>query len=483
MDNTGSQVVHLTIAKIITTLITLASSMMMSRYLSVKEYGTYSQLTIIITLLSSLIMLGLPNSINYFLSKMDSKEERRHFLSAYYTFSTILAFLVGIVCVLCVPLFILYFKNEMLSNYLYYLGLYPWASITIASISNVLVVYGKTKKLMLINILNATSALVAIGVTFLLTLKFNIYLIIFLLLHILISLYIYYVVNSLEPGIRPIYDAGNIKKILVYSIPIGLASLVGTITVETDKLMIGGFLDTEALAIYTNSAKELPLTMVATSLTAVLLPKMARKLTKGEYKEGVDLWKITILVSYILMCFFSVACMVFAPQIMTVLYSSKYIDGVNVFRIYSCILILRTTYFGTILSCTGNTKYILYSSFLSLSLNVILNYILYHIFGFVGPAIGSVVSILLVGLFQLLHSCRILHIKLIEIFPWMGMLKISLINALWGALAMVVIKLFNIGIEPKDIVFSIFLGGFMLIIYIAIEYKQIKSLWSKLNNG
>lgn len=478
----GHQAVHLTIAKVITTLITMASSMLLSRYCTKAEYGTYSQMTIIITLLTSLIMLGLPNSINYFLAKKDGKEERRHFLSVYYTFNTVLAIIVGVIAVVGVPLFIYYFKNENLKNYLYFLGIYPWVSITIASISNVLVVYGKTKKLMLLNVLNAAAALASIGITYIFTLSFNIFLISFLVLHAFISIWVYVIVSRLEKGIKPEVDLKSIKQILAYSIPIGLASLVGTITVETDKLMIGGFIDTESLAVYTNAAKELPLTMAAASLTAVLLPKMAKKLSNNETEEGVRLWKTTISVSYIIMCFFSVSCIVFAPQIMTILYSEKYISGVNVFRVYSCILLLRTTYFGTVLSCTGNTKYIFFSSLLSLGLNIVLNFLFYKFFGFIGPAIASFVSIVVVALFQLIHSSRIIHVKLRNLFPWRDLLLTSLINIAWGVAAFFATRFFNVGINKTGIIISIAAGVGIALVYFLAQLKRIKSLWGALNN-
>ena len=479
----GHQAVHLTIAKVITTLITMVSGMLLSRYCTKAEYGTYSQLTIIITILTSLIMLGLPNSINFFLAKKETAEERRHFLSVYYTCSTVFAVLVGIVAVVGVPLAILYFKNENLNKYLYYLGLYPWASITIASVSNVLVVYGRTKKLMLINILNATAALASIGVTYLFTLTFNVFLILFLLLHMVISVWVYIIVSRLEKGIKPEVDFPAVKQIFAYSIPIGLAALVGTITVETDKIMIGGFIDTESLAVYTNAAKELPLTMVATSLTAVLLPKMAVKLGNNENAEAVGLWKTSISASYIIMCFFSVACVVFAPQIMTILYSEKYIAGVNVFRVYSLILLLRTTYFGTVLSCAGKTKYIFYSSILSLILNIILNFAFYHLFGFIGPAIASFVSILVVALFQLVHSSRIIAVRFRDLFPWKDLLLTTLVNVAWGVAAFFAVRFFGIGYALKDLIIAGASGAVIALVYFLLQVKRFKKLWSALNNG
>lgn len=95
----GRQTLHLMFAKFITAGIALVSAMLFSRFQTVPEYGVYSQLIMVITLASSLIMFGLPNSIDYFLV------------------------------------------------------LYPWVHITISGVSHVLVVYQKAKQLMGIHIL------------------------------------------------------------------------------------------------------------------------------------------------------------------------------------------------------------------------------------------------------------------------------------------------------------------------------------------
>ena len=72
-----------------------------------------------------------------------------------------------------------------------------------------------------------------------------------------------------------------------YSLPMGLASVVGTVNVELDKLVIGRFFTTNEYAIFANASKELPVTMLATSLTAVLLPRLVRFLKEDKNREAV----------------------------------------------------------------------------------------------------------------------------------------------------------------------------------------------------
>lgn len=478
----GSGALHLTISKMLMMVLSLVTGMLLSRFRTLEEYGTYSQLMIIINTATAFVMLGLPNSTNFFLARAETSEEKRDFLSVYYTFNTFLCVVLGAVLVIIVPFVEKYFKNDTISNFSYFLAVYPWAHITFSSISNVLVVYGKTIKLILLNLAVSAVSLASVIIIQLLGLTFNDYMIAFLIGNVLIAIVIYIIVYRLEKGIKLKVDISLIKKILAYSIPIGLASLVGTLNIEMDKLMIGRLMDTESLAVYTNAGRELPLTMVATSLTAVLLPQMARQLKNNENEKAIKLWGVAIDLSYIIMAFFVTACIVFAPQVMTLLYSQKYIGGVSVFRIYSLVLLLRVTYFGIILNAVGKTKFIFWSSIISLGINVVLNYLLFVIIGFTGPAWATFFSIGVVGLLQLIVSAKVIGVSFKNIFPWLEILKITLINVAWGIICYLLLRILEIGTSDTHIIISVSIGLFVTLIYILIFKKKIAKLWKKLNS-
>lgn len=473
----------LTAAKCITLLISLVTSMLLSRFRTLDEYGTYSQIQTVITLAVSVFSLGLPNALNYFLPRATTSEERRHFLSVYYTFSTVLCIAMGIVLVAIIPIIEAYYNNPLIHAFAYVLAILPWTKVVISGISNVLVAYGQTTKLTIVNIANAVLALSAVIVVKLFGWTFSEYMILYLCAETIITIWVYIIVYRIEGHLTVSFNLSAAKQILLYSIPIGLATIAGTINVELDKLMIGYFFDTESVAIYTNAGKELPLTLVATSLTAVLLPQMVRKIKAGAHKVAVALWGASVQLSYIFIAFFVTACFVFAPQVITILYSGKYLPGVQVFRIYSLVLLLRTTYFGIVLSAAGKTKSVFICSVLSLGLNVVLNYVLYGTMGFVGPALASFLSILFVDTLQLVMSVRITGVKWKSFFPWMSLLKITLINVLWGAVAYGIIAFFKLSTDMMSIAICVGLGLAITIVYgIAIK-KQVLYLWRILNRG
>lgn len=478
----GRDAATLTFAKVITMAISLVSAMLLSRFRTLQEYGTYSQILIVVNLISALFMMGLPNSINFFLSRYETREERKHFLSVYYTLNIIFSLVMGIVIFLSLPLIINYFSNQMLKSFIYVLVLLPWTKVTIDSISNVLVVYGKTLKLTIFNIVNALMVLVAILAVKLFGWSFREYMLLFLLGEVFMSVWVYISVFNLEKSLNVIFDKKLTKYILKYSVPIGVAGLVGTVNLEIDKLMIGKFFDTEVLAIYTNAGKELPFTIIAASLTAVLLPQIARKMKNNEKEEVVNLWGDSVEISYIFVAFFVAGLVVFAPQVMTFLYSEKYLAGVSIFRVYSLVLLLRVTYFGMVLSATGKTKLILYSSVGTLLVNVILNYLFYLTLGVIGPAIATFISIFSAIIFQLIATAKSLKVRFLDILPWLKLIKHSLINIAWSLPLYFLINYFKVGTTNKEIFICIIIAFVIMILYLCIQYKTLRKKWNELNN-
>lgn len=482
-NNLGKSAAILTLSKVITLVISMLSVMLLARFRTLEEYGTYSQILLVINLATALFTLGLPNSINFFLARADTHEDRRKFLSVYFTINTLLCFVMGVILAIVVPLVVAYFNNPQIQQFTYFLIFYPWAYVTIGSISNILVVYGKTGKLLVFNIVSAVVAFAAVVLVQLFHGSFQEYMITFLIGNIFLMAWVYIIVWHLESPLRISFDRQLIEKIFKYSIPIGLASLVGTVNIEIDKLMIGHFFDTEQLAIYTNAAKELPLTIVATSLTAVLLPQMARMINKNDSEGAIKIWGDSICLSYILICFCSMALIVFAPQVITILYSAKYLSGVPVFRVYSLTLLLRCTYFGMVLNSIGKTRLILYSSIVSLVLNAMLNYLLYLVLGMVGPAIATFLSIGLVGFAQLFVTAKELHMPFRRIWPWKKISIITLVNIVLGCVFCIVRSVFSIGISNQDILVSVGIGICGMGVYVLIMFKPAKHLWRELNHG
>lgn len=477
----GKDVVFLTTSKVLTLCISLLSVMLLSRFCTFEEYGTYSQILLVVTLFSSVFMLGLPSSINYFLARAETKEEEQRFLSVYYTLNTLCSLIMGLALVLIIPLIEAFFDNYLIRGFAYFLALYPWANVIFSSVENLLVVYHKTKFLIVYRLINSILLLLAIIIPYCLGWGFRGYMFLYLSVFILFALSVYVIANRLCGSIRLSVDMQWIRVILAFSLPMGLAAIVGTLNIEIDKLLIGFMMDTESLAIYTNASKELPLTIVATSITAVLLPQMARLFSKGNYQGAVELWGYATELSFIILCLFVMGIFVYAEDVMSLLYSEKYLLGISVFRVYILVLLLRCTYFGIILNALGKTRNIFYCSIASLLLNVILNPALYYLWGMIGPAIATLISMFVVLIAQLLLSAKCTGISFKMIFPWRRLGSVFFVNLVFAAVFAVLKFLLPLDLWLESLTESLLLGFVWALIYLGIMKNRIAEVWHCLN--
>lgn len=486
-ENTlGKDSLLLTISNFMVSVIGIITSMLLARFRTLSEYGTYHQIISITDLVSTIFLLGLPSSVNYFLANSDTEEEKQKFLTLYLVLSTIITAVIGMCLFLSIPLIVSYYNNPYISTFAYIFAVYPWASIVINSLSNVCVVYKKSNKLIIFNIVHVLVNLIILIISQILKLGFQIYTALYIFSMLIFAIFSLCWMIKIVGKLNFSFSWNFIKDIFIYAIPIGLSSAVGTLNGELDKLLIGRFFTTEEYSIYVNASKVLPVTILATSLTTVLLPKFIELLKNNKTDKVISIWGSSINISFGIICLIVGGLIVFAPDVMSLFYSQKYIteSGVAVFRIYTLIILFRATYWGIILNAMGKTKFIFFSSIATLILNCIGNIAFYYLFDFLGPALSSLMSKAVISFFQLIITCKLLKVSIIKIFPWKQIGIFLLQTILIGSLFYILkVKLLGGFTSDYSIIISIILGIIWSVIYLLINIKIFKYNWSMLNEA
>ncbi len=497
--NIGADAALLSFSKVAQSGMGMVITMLLTRTYTPTDLGTYHQILMVINLVTSLLMLGLPKSLNYFLARAETEQERKNFLSFYYTLNTILSGVVGIALVLSTDLIADLLHNPAIRSFVYFLALFPWSKIICSSIENLLIVYKKTKALVLFRILNSLFLLLSVILAQLSCMDFAGYMILYVIAECIFALAVYLIAAKLCGGLRPYMTKRMMINVFGFSIPLGLASVVGTLNIELDKFVINGFLDTDRFGIYSTAAKELPIAIIASAFTAVLLPRFARLLKKEKTEEAISLWGNTITLTYTIICFIVIGCFTFAPEAITVLYSDAYLDGTAVFRIYTLLLLLRVTYYGIILNSKGKTKFIFWCSLISLALNMVLNYTFCFLFRanedllLTAPAVATVISTVIMAVIQLVATCRTVDVSFAKIQPWRQLAKITIINIAFAVVfysikLVLPLDIYLDGILPEKFSHGNVLEVLVLavvwgMIYFVIMRKPIKRLWKKLKSS
>ncbi len=481
--NLGLDTVILTLSKIIMLSISMVVTMILSRFRTYEEYGTYSQLLLVTNFLAALFMLGLPNSVNYFLVHSESEKDKSSFLSVFYTLSTVLSFFIGLVLLLIEPFIEAYFHNTAIRSYWYFLLLYPWTSIICRTIENVLVVYKKIALLVVYRISNSVCILACVIMAHVLGLHFQQYMIAVTAVNSFFSIVVYYCVRKLSTGTCISFNWEMTRRILSFSVPIGFAGMIGTLNTEMDKFLIGFFMSTEDMAIYSNAAKELPITIISASITAVLLPHITKLIKDNRSKEAIKLWRCATELAMQIISVIVAIIITFSGEIITVLYSEKYLPGENVFKVYAFMLLLRVTYFGMILNAYGKTKRILYYTTISLCINAVLNPIMFFLLGMIGPPIATLISQVCVMLLQLSCTAKITNVPFIEVYPWKRVGILCFHNTILAFIFFNAKKMMALDKYIGDGLEAAFLSIVWMGLYFMIIRKEILQNWDTLKIG
>ena len=77
-----------------------------------------------------------------------------------------------------------------------------------------------------------------------------------------------------------------------FSVPLGLASMVGLMSRSVDKVIVSSMCSPEEFAVYVNGAVDIPLIGILTgSINVVLLPEIVQLYSEGKAEAALSLWR------------------------------------------------------------------------------------------------------------------------------------------------------------------------------------------------
>jgi len=479
------------ISKGIGVLFSLGIAMVLSRYLSVKDYGNYKQVYLVYNTIIPILTLGIPTSINYFVSRSETIDEKKNYVFQSYFVLFVLGLLFSSFLFLSANyIAINLFHNSKLIYLLKIFSFVPLLSMPTLFYVNLFICINKAKDAAKFSILFAGIRFLSlIGVVILKGSLINIF------WAIVIYSAIQYIIVSfmfirLYGGIHLNFNFKTIKSQFAYSIPIAVSGIIGILTIQMDKIMISHFFDSAKYAIYANGAIEIPLIGILTgSVTAVIFPEFT-KLWKEKKIEGLlKMWCNAIRKVAIILIPIMFFLLIYSKEFITLLFSSKYIESASIFKIYLLKLPTRITVFGSLLLAMGLPKAILHYAFYTLCINIVLNFIFIKTIGFNGPAIATVIATYTMNTFQLARISKKLKFSISKSFPIYLILKIFLIGGIISFVLIPFKSMFNlspvIGLISSFIIYSTLLffifRKFSLITFSDISFFKSLFKIKKLN--
>ena len=334
--------------------------MILSRYFSKADYGTYKQVMYVYTTLLTVFTLGLPKAFSYFLPRVEQTQSRDLIKKI-----TLLFFLLGgafsLILFVFAPQISSFLKNPDLVGALRIFAPVPFLLLPTMGLDGILATYKQTKFLALYNILTNVFKLFCVALPVMVFgLGYQNALWGFVLasfISFLLALYLKY---------RPVRNAGNekcdvsYKDIFQFSIPLLTASLWGIIISSADQFFISRYFGNEVFAEFSNGSMELPFVGMIIGACATVLSPIFSKMNHERVDPRIEIYPLWIGVfekTAKLIYPLVIYCMFFADIVMVALYGGKYVSSDVYFRIKLIANFFTLIVYGPLIINIGKVKY------------------------------------------------------------------------------------------------------------------------------
>jgi O-antigen/teichoic acid export membrane protein len=226
-------------------------------------------------------------------------------------------------------------------------------------------------------------------------------------------------------------DAELAGKQLKYSIPFGMATSLNILFQRFDKIICISFLTPSEFAVYAISFYGIPgILQIFDSLAQVYLIQMTIKHQENKTSELGAIYKLLVTKTYSFSLPALLIVMLYTKKIITVLFTSNYIDAVPLFRAYLFSILIFMLSSGLILRATGKTNYTLRSYLYSGVVILPLTYFLIKHIGVWGAMTGALVSLSLPRFLNLAKEIKLTNSNFANFFPWKQFLQITMISCI-----------------------------------------------------
>jgi len=346
--------------------ISIVSVAILSRYFTKEDYGTYRQVIYIYNTLLVVFSAGLPRVFSYYLPRYEL-EKGKDIVLKISKVLLLTGMIFSVTLFLGAPLISVLMNNPDIKDGLRLFSIVPMFMLPSLGVEGILATYKKTLYIAVYNILSRLVMLAFIVLPILfIKVDYHYSLIGWGCSSIFTFFLAIYFKNIPFKGLLKVKSGLSLKEILTYSLPLLVASL-GSIAIKSaDQFFVSRYFGAEVFAEYSNGFMEIPIVgMITFSVSAVLMPLFSKIDNDSTSRvEIINLWKSAIMKSAMIIYPIIVFFWYYAPEIMTILYSSAYIESATYFRIAILTNFFNIIMFAPLLLSLGKTKF--YSNILLL---------------------------------------------------------------------------------------------------------------------
>lgn len=481
MANYSKQISSLIIGQLLSLVLGMVLPLLLARELSLEDYGIYAKIILLINTLSSIFAFGVSSELYYFYPRENSRNRSLFILQS---FSILLILAILSLIFLNIPitkqlllndaflqensflisLCILFSIPEKLIHVLYLLNHNYRLSRLYSPLSTIF----KVLLILILYYLHSSIYSILLSILFVSFIQFS------------ITIYYTYSVVRSEISEFLSFDKNLLKEQINYLLPFGSASSIRLLSESLDKIIVLSFVSSPVYAIYSIAFYGIPgLPQIYLSISQGYLPRMSEAYSKNKIKDVISLYQSMVSKTLSYTIPLVIIVVYFADIIIPTVFSEKYIDSVNYFRIYLVTFIITAFGFGNIIRATGDTKKSLFVNIITILVTIPITYILIKHYYLNGAIISAVLNIFLPKLLLMYFDSKVIKVSIFNLLPISIFFKI-LISSI---ISLIPIYIIRENIE-NNLYFMILLGVLYIVLVIVLEIlldvfilsqKQIKN--------
>lgn len=406
--------------------------MVVVRFLTRSEYGTYQQLSLVATFAGGVMVLGLPTSIYYFYHRASAGSGRATLIAQTQIMLLISGLVAALAVALAAPLLAVWLHNPELRSLLPWYSLYVGLFIGGEHFLHVMISqnrYGLAVGLELVETFVRVVALVSVLV-FGGSLR-GIVMILAAYAALRLVVRSYWIWQGQDSVANASWAQRSAAAQLAYGLPLAATVCIGVIGGLLDRTIVAVVFNPAAFAAYSVGALEIPLdSILQASVLNVLRASLPPLVMQGRIDEVIRVWRdsvrklaLIVVPSFVFLAFF-------AGRFITTLFTESYADSVAVFRIYVLLIPLHMLVVSVVPQVYGRTRLNLYVVAVAVATNVLLSFALLRYMGILGPATALVCSQYLSSLLYFVVTVRLLRTVPRRLLPIAALARTALASLL-----------------------------------------------------
>ncbi len=270
-------------------------------------------------------------------------------------------------------------------------------------------------------------------------------------------------------GLRgPVLRWGTFSGQLVYAAPLGLAGALYGLRTQADQWVVAALFPLGMLAAFSIATVLAPLlNLFRLSVNYSFMPSMSRLEAAGDISGLLKLnSQANIMVATLVYPLFAFA-FVFAEELITIIYTSAYVEAAPVMRAYIIGLAPLVIELSTITMLLRQAPFMMGVNLVGLIVAVLLNIWFAHRLGLMGAAIGTAVTMYLDRAAMLWRISRVTRVPIQRLQDWQALARPVVLSIVAAVIAWGLVGQWFVASSPY---LSATVGGLLLVIgYGAIQ--------------